>query len=462
VPWRCGEGAFLFQSAGVAKRNGVDPGACGLGYCAACPIPEARVESSLTMTKKSVPKKKKELKKAEIELSSDESRELGMIMDRLAVQSPEGESLDNYLRSLRNTLKGREALTVALIEALGRNPSEVRFRAFVILRDILEGGKGARVLKQTAYRFAQRGYALPSEKPNRDVSLVASETRQSIAYMVMEAEPCFLVSALVHSGGSSEPMALVAFFKEGFDQLRFEVAPSSNKSFKEFVSRTSRSLPSPMCEIPIWHAAGLILEMMEWSRGSRPASSGTVKRILEPFHEPGRKSYAHEVMKEIADPDGSLRDMDVAAVFDLLPVRWLLFSEQELKPWREAIVTAGSSVLVVSEALKYERTEGLVRKAAEALCVAAKRSFTQRFLEEGALWLHLTHRGQAASSAWAAAHHLARGGTPGENPVVVQLIAESLRRYWPDDFSTGSGTTEDPQAAAGLYDTTESGLIIPR
>jgi hypothetical protein len=414
------------------------------------------------MTKKSVPKRKKELKKAEIELSSDESRELGMIMDRLAVQSPEGESLDNCLRSLRNTLKGRETLTIALMDTLGRNPSPVGFRAFVILRDILEDGKGARVLKQAAYRFAQRGYALPSEKPNRDVTLVASETRQSIAYMVMEDEPCFLVSALIHSGGLPEPMALVAFFKEGFDELRLDVAPSSGKGFKAFVDGASKSSPSPMCEIPIWHAAGLILEMMEWSVGNRPASSGAVKRILEPFHEPGRRSYVYEVMKETEDVEGSLRDMDVAAVFDLLPVRWLLFSEQDLKPWREAIVTAGSSVLVVSESLKYERIEGLIRKSAEALCVAAKRVFIQRFLEEGALWLHLTHRRQAASSAWGAAQHLARGGNSGENPLVVQLIAASLKRYWPDDFTTDLGTTEDPGTPSGYYDTTDSGLIIPR
>jgi hypothetical protein len=83
-------------------------------------------------------------------------------------------------------------------------------------------------------------------------------------------------------------------------------------------------------------------------------------------------------------------------------------------------------------------------------------------LEEGALWLRLTHRLAAASSAWKAAKLLARGGSPGENPLVVQLVAASLTTYWPDDFTSDRRATKDHQPSYELYDTTDSGLIIPR
>lgn len=414
------------------------------------------------MAKKSVSKRKKEPRQSEVVLSPEDLRELGMIMDRLTVQSPEGESLDNCLRSLRSALKGREPLTVALIEALGKNPTEVSFRAFMVLGDLLMAGRATRVLKQAAYRFSQKGYMLTPDKTDREVALVGKEARPSLAYMLMEDEPCFLVSALVHTLEAPEPLAIVAYYKDRFNDLHLDVTPTSSKGFREFIERTSRSSPSPLCEIPVWHAARLIFEMMEWCTESRPALGGTVKKVLEPFREPGRPPYGYEVMKSEGASDAMPGQEDAVAAFDSLPVRWLSFSEEEMKPWREVVVAAETSVLVVSEDLKYERIEGLIRKAAEALWFGGKRSFLQRFLEEGALWLHLAKRPADAASVWRLAQHLARGGSPGENPLACQLVVASLRRYWPDDFETESRPADDRRASSAFYETTDSGLIIPR
>ncbi len=414
------------------------------------------------MASKSGIKKKKEPKRPAVVLETDELRELGMILDRLAVQSPDGESLDNCLRSLRGTLKGREALTVALIEALGKRPTEVGFRAFQVLGDLLEGSQNARVLKQAAYRFAQKGFVKPTDKTSRGITLVGKESRHSLAYLLLEDEPCFLVTALVHSPEAPEPLALVAYFRDGFDWLHLDVTPSSSKAYREFVAKTSRSAEAPLCEIPIWHAVRLVYEMMDWSLDKRPALGGTVKRILEPFREPERKPYAYEVLGDVEAGGAVPTDQDVAVVFDTLPVRWVLFSEEEMKPWREAVVAAETSVLVVSEDLRFERVEGLIRKAADALCVGRKRDFLQRFLEEGALWLQGTRRQEAGASVWRLARHLARGGECGSNPLVYQLVLESMRRYWPGDFETDSRQKEDRRDSSAFYEVTDSGLIIPR
>lgn len=385
-----------------------------------------------------------------------------MIMDRLAVQSPEGESLDNCLRSLRSTLKGRESLTIALIEALGRSPTEVSFRAFTILHELLAGGKGGRVIKQTAYRFAQRGFALPPESQAREVALVVGETRRSIAYMAMAEDSCFFVCALVHSPDEPEPLTLLAYFEDDFDRLRFDLTPTSSKGFKELVQKTSQSSGLPLCEIPIRHAARLIFDMIGWTRGERPGMCGSVERLLKPFHDPERAPLAYEVMGGVSGVEARSSDIDVRALSDALPLRWLLLPAVELKPWRELILAAGRSVLVISEEMRFERVEELIRKAAGELCVGARRTLIQRFLEEGALFLHLAGRRVEASSAWAAAQQLARGGDAGDNPFIFQLVAASLRKHWPEDFAAESEPEEAPDDPSGLYRTTESGLIIPR
>ena len=81
-----------------------------------------------------------------------------MILDRLAVQDPEGESFEGYLHSLGNSLSERPLLAAALIDRLSRNPSRTGFRTFQALHKTIEASPYKRNLKQAAYRFSQKGF----------------------------------------------------------------------------------------------------------------------------------------------------------------------------------------------------------------------------------------------------------------------------------------------------------------
>ncbi len=68
--------------------------------------------------------------KEDLSTSREESDELQMILDRLAVQDPEGQSFDGYLHSLLNSLSERPLMAAALIDRLSRNPALTGFRTF--------------------------------------------------------------------------------------------------------------------------------------------------------------------------------------------------------------------------------------------------------------------------------------------------------------------------------------------
>ena len=70
--------------------------------------------------------KKQSIKKARVDipLNPEDSDELQMFLDRLAVQHPDGGSLDRYLGSLATALVGRPLLAAALLDKLSKNPNQ--------------------------------------------------------------------------------------------------------------------------------------------------------------------------------------------------------------------------------------------------------------------------------------------------------------------------------------------------
>src|SRR5208337_3943248 len=125
-----------------------------------------------------------------------ESQELQMILDRLAVQDPGGESFEGYLHSLRNSLSSKPALAAVLIDTLSRNPSQTGFRTFEAFHETIETSPYKRNLKQAAYRFSQKGFkAAESGSAPEKVVLIQGEQRKTATHMFMVQGTLWLVSA---------------------------------------------------------------------------------------------------------------------------------------------------------------------------------------------------------------------------------------------------------------------------
>lgn len=405
--------------------------------------------------------KKAELKKkGKPELTTEESVELQMILDRLSVQVPDGESLHVYLSSLGKLLDGRERLVSALLSRLSRKPSPVGFQTYRALESLVADRSLRKVLRQAAYRFSQRGFSVEDEEePRERVILVQKEQKKTISHLVLGPGTLWLLTAFVHDEAEGWPAKVLAFFDEGFDRLVVRVADASNRAYRELVGKVSEGAPRErLCEIPIWHAARLFFEMVDFSEDPdlSPALE-EARRLLAPYHEPERLPFVYEVMPHVGEEESELRNINVHDLLDAMDVSWLIFPKEDLIPFHRRMEDLVHSILIVSEQIREERYQSIIGDAADSLCTGKRRLLFRRFFEEQALWLNTQGNEKRAKEAMLTARHLASDARPSGNPVVRHMTVESFHHHWPEVEQIDEHAEEREP-----YYRTNSGLLIPR
>lgn len=405
-------------------------------------------------------KKTGEKKRGQAGLTAEESMELQMILDRLSVQVPNGESFQAYLASLRKILERRERLVTELLSHLSRKPSAVGFRTYQALEGLVTDRTLRKALRQAAYRFSQKGFSTPTRgAPQERVVLVQKEQKRVVSHLILGSGTLWLLTALVPNEFAGGSATVLAFFDEGFHRLAVRVSETSNRNYRDLLAKMGEAAPkgSP-CEIPIRHGARLFFEMLDFSQDPTPPPDvEEARRLLTPYHDPGTPPYVYEIM----DPGGlqtrRLTEQETLALLAPMDLSWLLFPKEDLRPFHQRIQDVTHSVLVVSGEIKEERQRLIVREAADALCTGKRRLLFRRFFEEQALWLKTQGKEVPARDALLTATHLASSAPAGENPVVCRMVVESLRRHWPED----EGAREQEEVREAFY-RTDSGLIVPR
>ncbi|MCE5333966.1 MAG: hypothetical protein LLG06_05200 [Desulfobacteraceae bacterium] len=398
--------------------------------------------------------------KAEIPLSQEESDELQMIVDRLAVQNPEGESFERYLRSLANALSPRPQLAAALVDKLSKNPNKTGFSTFEALTKLIEASPYKRHLKQAGYRFSQKGFETPDERPAPGkVVLIQGESRSALAHIFMVSGTLWLISALIPESNQTGHVLVTAFLEDDYATFNVRVVESTQKLYKAYQQKISTyALGNRGYEIPVAHCARLFFEMLGLWTGKDPYPElNRARALLERHYDPGTRPYAFELMPEMEHPEQHLSEVNPAELLEGLDLSWLRFSKNDLAPHKEKMRALDSPLLVIPREVQVERSLGLVRNAADELCAGETRTLYRRYFEELAMWFKLGGAAEKATRAWTVARHLAGEGPANANPAVFQVMVNSLRLYWPEDF-------EQSQAPPQVQDQerrTESGLILP-
>lgn len=406
---------------------------------------------TIEMTKKN--------KKPGIQLNAEEVRELEMILDRLSVQDPEGESLEVYLESLHTALAGREQLIGALLQKLSRNPSEVGFRAFLSFENQLDGKGLRRIVKRARYRFEQRGYSQGEEESGAEpnVVLVHKESKQPVAHLVPADDVIWLVTALF-PGEGTVPLGISAYAEKRFRSVSVKITESSHRSYREYLRKLSEYVTHRAFEVPIWHAARVYFDMLRF-HGEEPVSqeADQLKRLFQPFYDADQQPYAYQLLPVLENPADWPADLQIEPLLEKLVQAELHFSKEELTPYMDKIYEVEHSVLVVRPEIQHERGLSIMKKAVAELCSGEKRLLYQRVFEELALRLHLTGEETLARAAWSVAQHLQSAAAVEDNAVMAALVAVSMKRHWPEVFAQPA----EQERQAVPFNQTESGIILP-
>ncbi|MGC9195312.1 MAG: hypothetical protein ACP5IL_07645 [Syntrophobacteraceae bacterium] len=390
-------------------------------------------------------------------LTPEETAELEMIFDRLAVQNPGGESFEVYLKSLRNSLGARPILAAALLERLSRSPSPTGFRTFEALESLVEASPFKKSAKKAAYRFSQKGFTA-SQKGSapEKIILIKEEQRTPLAHLFQVQGAMWIVSALIPEASSGGYALITAFFEDDFSSFNVRVVESTGqKRYKEYLQMLCAHSSRRAAEIPPRHAARLFFEMLDlWTGKGSYAHLERARDIFTRYRDPEAKPYVHELMSALEDPEQFFSDVDMESLSEDMDLSWLRFDKKELAPWREKLKELDGALLVVPREVLAQRSLGLLSKAGDILCAGKKRLLFTRFFEEQAMAFKLLGEEQKARRAWIIATALAGGSPAGKNPAVSKMIMDSIRYYWPEDFPEPVKLSENEHR-------TQSGIILP-
>ena len=408
-------------------------------------------------------KKASKVKKTLVSLGSEDPRELEMILDRLLVQNPEGESLKNYLRSLSRVLAGRENLVLALIEKLSKSPTEVGFEAFLSLKDLVEGRHYGRTIKQAYYRFRQKGYRDDSgSSSSGKIVLIPKETRAVTAHLTTASDTFWLISALIPESGHPSPTAVAAFPEDGFRTMNVRVTESSQRGYREFIQGIASDASRKVVDIPVWHAARLFFDLLKFcggsARGGISSDVDRAKRSLESFFDPERKPYVYELMPALDEHSSRLGETSKKDLLEAAFSTWLFFPRDKLLPYWEKAKELESSLLVIPREVQRERTLDVIKTAANNLCAGDARILYQRFFEEQALSFKLSSKDDLAMSAWIVAQQLAGGAASGSISLICDLVVLSMKEHWHGELKDEEDEDEDEAA----FVESDSGIILPK
>lgn len=420
-------------------------------------------------------KKKKGKPEIQAGLSESEKQEVSFFMDRLRMQDPQGVSLENCLKSLKQALVQREALAAALLEALSLEGGPVCFRAFCELQGIVRDKRLAKIVRRAAYRFRQKGLSVPSESApaaeSSPVVLIRAEPIKNEAYLAVNPkEHIFQYGAYVHSKDEDGYATVVLYVGELFSCQGLAVFSESRKGFKDFLRSGAEWLESRMHEIPPGHIGGVLQALASLGRipSQEMRDFGKARRLLEPY----RLKDPQPLFLQLRDQKrlGPIREPSPADLCQflteragLIPFDGVFTNTAALQAVFTELETIQSGVIKVPDYIKQERVKDVLASATRRFLPAELCRALSKHWEELALWGLLDHEDPTdAEMIFALAEHAGGVEDPGLSPVMTRIVELSILITY--DFATSAleadlrrldrdqgNEPEAVQTAAGLY-----------
>jgi hypothetical protein len=393
-------------------------------------------------------------------LSPEERAQIQMLLDRIAVQDPAGETLNQFLGTVKTVLERSPGVGLAFVEALGSMTTPVALRALEVLQEVPAAKPLRRAVKTALYRLGRHGLHPEREQgeaaPRVLVPRPADRQAEAWAGWPEASGDRGLIVVVPESGAAYLLAMAVVNPAVGFRDL--QVSGTTRKGIRALVAELTGHEATGLRPIPLPHAVFLLNECAEIHQAQSqplPQEHELVRRYVASWvTAPPIRAQIYELLnrEEIAADPILLRASE--SLLDLPAFSsWQLPQEAAL-PLVEKIQGLGESRLVLSRVSQFERFDQLMREGVGEIFTPALRQYYRRLLEEAALLLWQEDRVPEARRALAAAIDLERElGRFTENTFVLGLLKRALGE------ALGEQDGEDAETAD--EHTTESGLIIP-
>ena len=428
------------------------------------------------MAKKQTSKKAQKPKGGGAELSAGDARDLETILDRLLVQNPNGETLNGYVSTLVQALRDRHGVVGALIERLGRNPTETGFKVFLQLKGLFIDKEFRRTVRKAEYRFEQKGFAAVDggDGGNR-VVLIRKETGVNTAHIVPAQNAFFFVTLLLNDGTVDGPTAVHAVLD--VDSLEFEVfvAQVSLKSYRQMLDEADQRFGNRGYQVPFRQAVSLFFDILtHCASGAHSFEAEEARRLLRKYHDPEARHPAHDLFQVEEPPRLEWTDDENTAFLDTCQLSPLRIPTKDIYRFMERLRNTLESGLVLSEDSKRDRMMEICENAADEVFSGDRAFLLGRFFEEEALRLKGMGEDDGAFKAFDIARALRSHTPPSRIRLLPALVFVQLVSFLSGTEDMGghfkpAQQREEPAPEASTQDDSPagfhrsaSGLILPK
>ena len=347
-----------------------------------------------------------------------------------------------------------------LIEALSREKFPEMLLFFYTLLPGLADKSTQKAARKAIYRLEQSGLAAPDEaKPEARAILRGPEKREPRAWVgvIDNIGMRMGILALPDPTGGYDMAVFLGSTQEGFNDFQawHVTAGKMERAVKELSSHGPKpglieAPPSPVRYILNEMAVKHRLLGRVWPRGYAEFVS-----LMSSVPLPERPGiYEHLTAREALDRVDLPGSVDALLEHDLMAGFAL---GVELIPYLQKMEEVDTGVLVLSDAQKEERRQGVLEQASREIFTPDALKHLGRRLEETAYMFGLLELPEYAETALAAAVDLERPAEPMDYP----FVAAMLKRSWAGitgalDSGGRAGDNKDSEAVV-----TDSGLIIP-
>jgi hypothetical protein len=353
------------------------------------------------------------------------------LFEQIKADISNGKSGEEIFQSLLPLLEKDSQTGGKLAELLVTIPDKIIAGLLHQMFKVTQDKKVRKIIKRSLYRLKSKGIVVEGillDKESPILRPLQADPKEGFASGIDFLGHRLLWLVIPHPGRGLTVMHGIVSDMDGI--VDFSQEEMTRKGFRSFFGEVQEKNPFPFVKMEPSYIAFLFTQAHQLhldKKGNSPQEYLHAKSEIESIKKVYAKPLIYSTLQadEIAGDDRMLRkggDLLKADVF----YSWRI-GEDQIRPYADEVWEADQSKIVLNQAQKEVRFQGIYQKALTELFSGERKFLYQRRLEEMAYVLLKLGRDEEAKISLSAAMDLEKPLNPIQpNPFLFQLVVKSI------------------------------------
>jgi len=353
------------------------------------------------------------------------------LVEQIKTDIASGKSNGEIFQSLLPLLEKDPQTGGRLAELMVTIPDRMIGRLLHRIFEVTREKKVRKIIKRSIYRLKSKGVDVEeiiSDKERSILRPLQADPKEGFASGIDFLGHRFLWLVIPHPGRGLTVMYGIISDRDGI--VDFSQEEMTQKGFRSFFEEVQEKNPFPFVEMEPSYVAFLFTQAYPLNLKKKGTSLQDYLRAKSEI-ESVKKDYAKPLIystlqtDEIAGDDWMSRKGEDLLKADIF-YSWRI-EEEHIRPYADEVWEAEESKIVLNQAQKEVRFQGIYQRALAGLFSGERKSIYQRRLEEMAYVLLKLGREEEAKISLSVAMDLEKPLNPIQpNPFLFQLVTKSI------------------------------------